>query len=167
MPASLHYFVEDVDAAYRQAIAAGASVLMGSVGEPADRPYGERSAFVQDPFGNQWFLGKHLRAGGQQAGELTPHLNPSSGRGQVAFLEAAFGGKTLGVYEHEGKVMHAAVMVGDSMVEMGESERFPMALSLRVDDPDAARARALEAGASKGPDDCLVDPFGNQWYLER
>src|SRR3954465_9733971 len=39
MPASLHYFVEDVDAAYERAIAAGATVLLGSVGEPADRPY--------------------------------------------------------------------------------------------------------------------------------
>ncbi len=165
MNASLHYFVDDVDAAYDRALAAGATVLMGKVGEPTDRPYGERSAFVQDPFGNQWFLGKHLGEGGQKAGELAPHLNPSSGRGQVAFLEAAFGGKTLGIYEHEGKVMHAAVKLGSSIVEMGESGRLPMALSLTVDDPAAARAKAIAAGATPGPENVVIDPFGNHWYL--
>ena len=164
MNASLHYFVEDVDAAYAQSLAAGATVLMGAVGEPADRPYGERSAFVQDPFGNQWFLGKRLD-GSQPAGQLMPHLNPSSGRRMIAFLEAAFGATTLGVYEHEGKVMHAAVQVGDSVVEMGESGRMPMALSLVVDDFEATRARALAAGATAGPENAIVDPEGNRWYL--
>jgi PhnB protein len=165
MAASLHYFVDDVDAAYRQAIAAGASVLMGTAGEPADRPYGERSAFVQDPFGNQWFLGKHLRPDGEKADALNPHLNPSSGRGMIAFLEAAFGAKTLGVYEHEGKVMHAAVMLGDSTVEMGESGRLPMALAVAAADPKAVRARALAAGAIAGPGNAVADPFGNHWYF--
>jgi PhnB protein len=167
MQASLHYFVDDVDAAYERAVAAGATALMGTVGEPADRPYGERSAFVEDPFGNQWFLGKHLRPDGRPAGELAPHLNPSSGRGQIAFLEAAFGAKTLGIYEHEGKVMHAAVMVGNAIVEMGESDRFPMALAVAVDDPDAVRARCIAAGATESSDNAIVDPFGNHWYLER
>ena len=52
LPGALHVYVEDCDAAYRRALEAGAVTLMGAVGEPTDRPYGERSAFVEDAFGN-------------------------------------------------------------------------------------------------------------------
>ena len=123
--ASLHYFVDDVDAAYRQAIAAGGKVMMGEMGEPADRPYGERSAFVEDPFGNQWFLSKRFGPDGQRTGELTPYLYPESARRLIAFLEEVFGAEALGVYEHEGRVMHASVKLGDSLVEMGEARALP------------------------------------------
>lgn len=177
MRAVLHCFVDDVDAAYRRAIAAGAKV-MGEVGEPADRPYGERSAFVEDPFGNQWFLAKHFGPAGQRPGELTPYLLPRNARGLIAFLEKAFGAETLGIYEHEGRVMHAAVKLGDSLVEMGEGEPFtPQALSLYVEDPDATYQRALAAGATSlwEPADQpygertagVQDPFGNHWYPGR
>src|SRR5215475_508668 len=43
LPGALHVYVEDCDAAYRRALDAGAITLMGAHGEPADRPYGERS----------------------------------------------------------------------------------------------------------------------------
>jgi uncharacterized glyoxalase superfamily protein PhnB len=56
MPASIHYLVESVDGAYTRALAAGATAL----GEPSNRPYGERAAEVADPFGNNWFLGAPL-----------------------------------------------------------------------------------------------------------
>lgn len=49
-PAMLHLYMEDVDAVYRRAIAAGAK----SVREPSNQPYGDRSAGVDDGFGNQW-----------------------------------------------------------------------------------------------------------------
>jgi uncharacterized glyoxalase superfamily protein PhnB len=51
-PSGLHIYVEDTDAAYRRALQAGASVLY----EPADMPYGERSAGLKDPTGNHWFI---------------------------------------------------------------------------------------------------------------
>jgi PhnB protein len=50
--ATLSMYVEDTDAAYKRAIAAGAESLR----EPMDTFYGERSAGVQDPCGNQWWL---------------------------------------------------------------------------------------------------------------
>ena len=28
---------------------------------PADQPYGDRSAGVIDPFGNQWFIATHIK----------------------------------------------------------------------------------------------------------
>ena len=52
MPSSIYLYVPDTDAAYRQAIDAGAISLM----EPADQFYGDRSAGVCDPFGNHWFI---------------------------------------------------------------------------------------------------------------
>ena len=49
-PAFLYVYVEDADAAYRRAIAAGAR----SVEEPTDTPYGDRRATVEDKWGNSW-----------------------------------------------------------------------------------------------------------------
>jgi PhnB protein len=56
MPAMLHLYVDDTDAAYRRALEAGAT----SVREPADQFYGDRSAGVQDHSGNQWWLATHI-----------------------------------------------------------------------------------------------------------
>jgi uncharacterized glyoxalase superfamily protein PhnB len=51
---ALHVYVDDPDAAYRRALAAGAE----SVFEPADHDYGERSGGVRDRWGNSWYLAK-------------------------------------------------------------------------------------------------------------
>jgi len=58
MPAGLHYYVDDVDAAYEQALEAGAE----SISAPGNAPYGDRTASVRDPFGNSWFLATYLGA---------------------------------------------------------------------------------------------------------
>ena len=52
----IHLYVEDVDATYAQAVAAGAT----SVGEPADQFYGDRIARVTDPSGNVWSIACHV-----------------------------------------------------------------------------------------------------------
>jgi tRNA-Thr(GGU) m(6)t(6)A37 methyltransferase TsaA len=49
-PVFLYLYVEDADATYRRALAAGAR----SVEEPGDTPYGDRRATVDDPWGNIW-----------------------------------------------------------------------------------------------------------------
>jgi PhnB protein len=51
----LHVYVDDVDATYAKALAAGAT----SVQEPSDQYYGDRSSTVEDAFGNLWFLATH------------------------------------------------------------------------------------------------------------
>lgn len=56
MPCMLHLYLEDVDAAYEQALAAGAT----SMREPTDEFYGDRSGGVQDAYGNQWWLATHV-----------------------------------------------------------------------------------------------------------
>jgi PhnB protein len=57
MPTMFYLYVEDTDALYRRAIEAGAKSLY----EPADQPYGDRNAGVEDPFGNQWYIATHVR----------------------------------------------------------------------------------------------------------
>src|ERR1700754_4067587 len=52
MPTAIYLYVEDVDATYEQALRAGAS----SVVPPADQPYGDRNAWVKDPFDNIWYI---------------------------------------------------------------------------------------------------------------
>ena len=56
MPTMIHLTVDDTDAAYTQAIAAGGKSLM----PPTDRPFGARMAGVEDPTGNQWYLASPL-----------------------------------------------------------------------------------------------------------
>jgi PhnB protein len=56
MPAALHLFVDDTDAAYRRALQAGAVSIM----EPADQFHGDRMAGVKDTFGNVWWLATHV-----------------------------------------------------------------------------------------------------------
>ncbi len=51
-PSMLYHYVADIDAAYKQAIAAGAK----SVSEPANMFYGDRTACVTDIAENVWWL---------------------------------------------------------------------------------------------------------------
>jgi PhnB protein len=50
--ASTYVYVDDVDAVYARAIAAGADTVAG----PKDQPYQERNATVRDSFGNIWYI---------------------------------------------------------------------------------------------------------------
>jgi PhnB protein len=52
----LYLYLEDSEAAYRRAMAAGAS----SIQEPKDEFYGDRVAAVRDVFGNQWWMATHI-----------------------------------------------------------------------------------------------------------
>jgi PhnB protein len=49
-PAFLYVYVEDADATYRRAVDAGAR----STEPPANMPYGDRRAMVEDRWGNTW-----------------------------------------------------------------------------------------------------------------
>ena len=50
MPCMLYLYVADVDATYRQALAAGGTKMK----EPEDQFFGDRTAGVKDPSGNHW-----------------------------------------------------------------------------------------------------------------
>ena len=57
MPAMFYLYVPNVDAAYRRAVAAGAT----SFQQPTDQPYGDRNAGVRDSFGNTWYIATHMK----------------------------------------------------------------------------------------------------------
>jgi len=57
MAAMFYLYVPNVDDAYRQAVAAGAT----SFQEPADQFWGDRNAAVKDNFGNKWYIATHIR----------------------------------------------------------------------------------------------------------
>jgi PhnB protein len=56
MPTAIYLYVDDADAVYQRALRAGATSMQA----PADQPYGDRTAHVEDPFGNIWYVASHL-----------------------------------------------------------------------------------------------------------
>ena len=56
-PVTLHMYVQDVDQAFAQAVAAGATVKM-----PLENQFwGDRYGIVTDPFGHSWSLASHVK----------------------------------------------------------------------------------------------------------
>lgn len=55
-PVSLYLYLPDVDRVFERAVAAGAKIL-----KPVENQfYGDRSGFLQDPFGHLWSLATHV-----------------------------------------------------------------------------------------------------------
>ena len=177
-PASLHIYVEDVDAVYERALQAGATSLQ----PPQDQFYGERSAAVRDVNGNHWYPATYSGAHYVPEGvhNLMAYLHPRGAAKQMDFLKQAFAAEEIVREESpDGVIHHAKVRIGNSIVEMGEAhdqwQPMPMTFMLYVDDVDAwyARAMRVEGAVSLGePTDqsygrvgAVKDPFDNTWYL--
>jgi uncharacterized glyoxalase superfamily protein PhnB len=56
-PVTLHLYVEDVDATFARAVAAGAKPTM----PPAEQFWGDRYGQLEDPFGHKWSVATHVR----------------------------------------------------------------------------------------------------------
>jgi uncharacterized glyoxalase superfamily protein PhnB len=175
-PMALHVFVDDADATFAKAIAAGGT----SMGEPADAPYGERAGFVRDPYGNHWYIAHPISSESlyYHVASVTPFLHAPDVRGYIDFLERAFGAVEEMIVDHGGHIPYARVRVGDAAVELGTSDPMPGAYFLYVSDPDAVYEQALAAGATplSPPADrpsgggriaFVEDPVGNHWYIAR
>ena len=78
-PVSLYLYMENVDAAFTQAVKAGAKVEM----PVADMFWGDRAGQVSDPFGHRWWLATHKQ-------DLTPEQIKQGA--QKAFAEKAQAG---------------------------------------------------------------------------
>lgn len=111
---------------------------------------------------------------------ITPYILVGGAAKFIDFLKEAFGAEEKGrVPVPGGKIMHAEVKVGDSMIELSDgNEQYaptPIALHYYVDDADATYARAVKAGAisTHAPVDQpygdreagIKDPFGNSWFI--
>ena len=84
---------------------------------------------------------------------VSPYLVVAGAQRMIDFLKAAFGAKELRRYDNgDGTIMHAEVMIDDSVVMMGDaSAEFPpnkLLIHVYVADVDAVFARALKAGAT-------------------
>jgi PhnB protein len=119
---------------------------------------------------------------------LTPHLVCAEAAQAIHFYKAAFGAEeSARLPGPDGKLMHAAVRIGDSTLmlvdEMPEYGALgpkalkgsPVTIHLYVEDADAVFARAVAAGAKVTMPLAdqfwgdrygqLEDPFGHKWSI--
>lgn len=170
MPTVYHLYVDDTDAVYHRALAAGAL----SLSEPADQPWGYRNAGVQDPAGNRWWINAPTKISAPEGRRqpdapavaavttentatnwhtVTPFLLVLDVGKTVNFLKEAFGAEVIG-FERGGDPPHdhADLRIGDSVIMMGKAipgyAPTTSAFYLSVADVDAAYERALRAGAT-------------------
>lgn len=108
---------------------------------------------------------------------LSPYLLVPDPEAVLAFCEAVFGAERLRVISEGDRIVHAECRIDDCVLMIGGAEGPPAHLHLYLTDPDAAFARALEAGASevqpmmeKGDGDRrggVQSPDGTTWWLAR
>ncbi len=105
---------------------------------------------------------------------ITPYLIVADGVGAIAFYQRAFGASVLLRLERpDGKIGHAELAIGDSMIMLADEYPAhearspaayggsPVSLHLYVEDADAVAARAVAAGAK------LVHPVEDKFYGDR
>ena len=175
---ALHVYVEDTDAVYEKALAAGAV----SIGAPQDHDYGERGAGVKDFAGNFWYIATHKGESYVPKGlrNVNVYMHPLRAEPVVAFLKRAFDAAEIARYASpDGVIHHVEVRVSDSVVEMGEAhgpyQPMQSMFYLYVPDTDTVYRHALAAGAKsvQEPADqpygdrnaAVLDAFGNTWYI--
>lgn len=119
---------------------------------------------------------------------VTPHLTCAGAVKALEFYAAAFGAvELMRVAEPQGRIMHASIKIGDSMVMLNDEfpemcglgpkaiGGTPVTIHLSVEDAEAWFDRAVKAGATvKMPladmfwgarYGLLEDPFGHNWSI--
>jgi len=119
---------------------------------------------------------------------VTPHLVCAGAAEAIEFYKRAFGAVEMArLPGPQGKLMHAMIRIGDSVVmlvdefpEMGalspsSLKGSPVTIHLYVDNADATAERAVKAGAKITMPVAdqfwgdrygqLVDPFGHRWSV--
>jgi len=119
---------------------------------------------------------------------VTPHLICAGAAAAIEFYKKAFGAVELSrIPGVNGKIMHASIRIGDSVIMLNEEnpewgalgpkalKGSPVTIHLYVKDADAVFAQAVKAGAkvTMPLDDMfwgdrygkVEDPFGHQWSI--
>lgn len=110
---------------------------------------------------------------------VTPTMNQADASATIAFCRKAFGAKLLTKMPRPGgKLMHAELQIGDSIVMLSDAVEEPARIAsmfLYVPNVDKAIAKAVKAGAEvvMPAQDMfwgdrfgrVVDPQGNLWAI--
>ena len=111
---------------------------------------------------------------------VTPYLTVKGAAKLREFLKQVFGAEELDCHlDPSGRIAHACVKIGDSMIEFSEGNEqwpaMPGALHVYVPDVDAIHERAVEAGGTslQQPTDqfygersgSVRDMCGNNWHI--
>jgi PhnB protein len=119
---------------------------------------------------------------------VTPYLIVSGAEKALEFYKSGLGAtEVMRMADPSGKVMHAEIKIGDSMImladefpEMGAKSPLtiggsPVGICLYVEDVDARFQQAIAAGAKEerpvkdqfygDRSGTLRDPFGHQWTI--
>jgi uncharacterized glyoxalase superfamily protein PhnB len=119
---------------------------------------------------------------------VTPHLICAGAADAIEFYKKAFGATELSrMPGPDGKVMHASIRIGDSVIMLNDEmpdwgtlgpkslKGSPVTIHLYVENADATFDRAVKAGAkvTMPLDDMfwgdrygkVEDPFGHQWSI--
>ncbi len=118
---------------------------------------------------------------------VTPYLIIKGAADAIDFYKRAFGAKELFRMDHDGKIGHAEIKIGDSPImladespEMGHKSPqtlggSPISILLYVEDVDALFNQAVAAGGKvdRPLEDkfygdrggSLTDPFGHIWHI--
>jgi PhnB protein len=122
---------------------------------------------------------------------ITPYIIVRDGKGALDFYVRAFGGVEdfRLVDPSDGRIGHAELLIAGGRVMLADEYPdfgalspdsiggSPVTLHVAVDDPDAAMAQALAAGAQElrpvkdqffgDRSGTLIDPYGHHWTLHR
>lgn len=112
---------------------------------------------------------------------VTPYLVVEGAEKTIEFLQHAFSAELQGeaMKRPDGKVMHATMKIGDSMVMLADAceqaKAAPAMLYLYMPNVDAAYQLALKAGGTSIMEPTgqfygdrsggVKDPAGNQWFV--
>jgi uncharacterized glyoxalase superfamily protein PhnB len=122
---------------------------------------------------------KKVKAIPKGYGSVTPALNVNDAKGLIKSCEKAFGAETRSVMPGpEGKVMHAEIVIGDSLVMLSDAVQEPARpanLFLYVPKVDKTFAKAVKAGGKVIAPVVdtfwgdrwgrIEDPLGNRWSI--
>jgi PhnB protein len=112
---------------------------------------------------------------------VTPWFMVKDSAQLIDFMTKAFDATEIGrVYNPDGKIGHAEVQIGDSVVMMFDAKEewpyIPTLIRLYVEDGDAVFQKALNAGATIVTEMTELgfgdrggrvrDPFGNIWWIQ-
>ena len=118
---------------------------------------------------------------------ITPYLIVDGGAAALDFYKKAFGAIELFRMEHQGKIGHAEMKIGDSPFMLSDEHPemgfkgpkalggSPVGIMIYVEDCDTIFKQAIEAGGTESKplqdqfygdrSGTLIDPFGHVWTV--